>query len=946
MSTTDLSPTGAAESTREKTARAVSVSEYFRERTQQWRAIYERKRPLTLLELPIDILQLIITHTNDLTQLALTNSALYSLAIPLIYARFDIVWPDGQSEATESKSVDALTYGLSTLSLGSSFARTVRRTFDPRASNLSKLADNDYASYTKKFSLGNGPREWVAEYVISKESGKMLGTLAATAITKMKNLETFVWDMPTGVPSRVFEALASLANQPDGECKLNRVWVRWHDNSDNPEQLPPVIPPSFAPHQGTQHTPVGFLLPPTASHPPPRPPVRYSEYRCEYPTFSVLPPLKSLTVLDIDEIGYLDEMAVLIERSKDCLRELRVSMSPKVRNKAWTQPWDGPGLKQIDHRARWPGESTIGDRRLGGVLGVLVGRIYDIRKRHLTKHKSTVEGSAPGDASPSSPPSTSSQTHPDVKDGAETQKPGSAGKASPDDERSNSHGPSKGSKLSRSSTARKKRLDGKLKLHTLELEGVVLSLQVCRFAIDWSVLTTLTLLNCAQHHDVFWKMLNKQFQPTPVGTVSGASPRNKSSPTGTTSLQYHLALKAIHTDRTTHALVTFIKETLAPNSLELLFLQDLLLDSSSRQTAVNNRWVHWALTTDMVQYITSGRMSNLRELAVSLEYKDWHTFLQRLPNIPQLRSINIPHMAEYPGGAFDPRELALQLVDIITLRPDIRLCYIGVGPKCFEILESTEPARTGKRGSRPNSNSAVGGASGATTPVTPAPLHAPLGTTGGLVVGGGGGGGGGNDPDVTDAFDPDESEDDEGEVGGAPAAVAGAGAGAAAGAGAGVEAHGDEGSDEEDDDDDEEEGEGEGEGVGGTNGEVQQVAVAGGHPEGNGVLMGTTPTTTTSHPEETQSEGEDDAEAAAAAAPGVTFGGTGVGFGHQQQQQQQPAVEDDEDEEEDDDDEDDEEDEDDDDDGFVEPGGIKLKLREILFYDDKVAIFRARHGKL
>ncbi|AEO65445.1 uncharacterized protein THITE_68231 [Thermothielavioides terrestris NRRL 8126] len=823
MSTTDLSPTGAAESTREKTARAVSVSEYFRERTQQWRAIYERKRPLTLLELPIDILQLIITHTNDLTQLALTNSALYSLAIPLIYARFDIVWPDGQSEATESKSVDALTYGLSTLSLGSSFARTVRRTFDPRASNLSKLADNDYASYTKKFSLGNGPREWVAEYVISKESGKMLGTLAATAITKMKNLETFVWDMPTGVPSRVFEALASLANQPDGECKLNRVWVRWHDNSDNPEQLPPVIPPSFAPHQGTQHTPVGFLLPPTASHPPPRPPVRYSEYRCEYPTFSVLPPLKSLTVLDIDEIGYLDEMAVLIERSKDCLRELRVSMSPKVRNKAWTQPWDGPGLKQIDHRARWPGESTIGDRRLGGVLGVLVGRIYDIRKRHLTKHKSTVEGSAPGDASPSLPPSTSPQTHLDVKDGAETQKPGSAGKASPDDERSNSHGPSKGSKLSRSSTARKKRLDGKLKLHTLELEGVVLSLQVCRFAIDWSVLTTLTLLNCAQHHDVFWKMLNKQFQPTPVGAVSGASPRNKSSPTGTTSLQYHLALKAIHTDRTTHALVTFIKETLAPNSLELLFLQDvrhtgdpiplndifrgaikrhasslrkLLLDSSSRQTAVNNRWVHWALTTDMVQYITSGRMSNLRELAVSLEYKDWHTFLQRLPNIPQLRSINIPHMAEYPGGAFDPRELALQLVDIITLRPDIRLCYIGVGPKCFEILESTEPARTGKRG-----------------------------------------------------------------------------AGAAAGAGAGVEAHSDEGSDEEDDDDDEEEGEGEGEGVGGTNGE------------------------------------------------------------------------DEEDEEEDDDD-DDEEDEDDDDDGFVEPGGIKLKLREILFYDDKVAIFRARHGKL
>jgi hypothetical protein len=27
-------------------------------------------------------------------------------------------------------------------------------------------------------------------------------------------------------------------------------------------------------------------------------------------------------------------------------------------------------------------------------------------------------------------------------------------------------------------------------------------------------------------------------------------------------------------------------------------------------------------------------------------------------------------------------------------------------------------------------------------------------------------------------------------------------------------------------------------------------------------------------------------------------------------------------------------------------GGVGFKLREILFYDDKVAIFKARHGRL
>ena len=30
----------------------------------------------------------------------------------------------------------------------------------------------------------------------------------------------------------------------------------------------------------------------------------------------------------------------------------------------------------------------------------------------------------------------------------------------------------------------------------------------------------------------------------------------------------------------------------------------------------------------------------------------------------------------------------MQVVDIVALRPDVELCYMGVGTKCFEILES------------------------------------------------------------------------------------------------------------------------------------------------------------------------------------------------------------------------------------------------------------------
>ncbi|KAK0632540.1 hypothetical protein B0T14DRAFT_36011 [Immersiella caudata] len=646
---------------------------YLGEKGREWKAVYDKKRPLTLLELPVDILRLIvkeITHTNDLTALALTSSALYNLAVPLIYSRFDIVWPDGHIASTESKSVDALTYGLSTLCLGSAFARTTRKVFRPAAPPLAKFAGNEYAKYTKKFSLGNGPNDWVAEYMITKESGKMLGTLVAIAVAKMKNLETFVWDMPTGVLSDIFMALSSLGDQTDNECKLNRVWIRWHDNSENLAVVPSSSNPGAmqgAPAVvplGSQLTPIGIMLPPSASHPPPRPAIPYSEYNCEFPTFSVLPSLKSLTVLDIDELGYLDEIAVLLERSKDCLQELRIGISAKAAHKDFVQTWDGAGLKQIDHRARWPGESTIGERRLGGVLGVLVGKIYDIKKRRLPRGAEkpaaeTVVVEIP--VSPVTSVSTEIETPQDTPPTiGEATSPHHPEHQQVDDAvtgRAKTQLPVRAEKQPRSSPGGRRRLDGKLKLQTLELERVPLSLQVCRLAFDWATLSSLTLLDCAQH-DSLWKMLRKQFQPTPLGSGMGLSSSNKHP--ASAPLQYHLALKYIHTDTTSPALITFIKETLAPNTLEVLFLQDrrrshpappsvmvdqifkgalkrhrsslqkLLLDSSAKSAlqgaavvADAIRWRNWALTTEMVLYITSGRMSNLKELAVSLDYKDW-----------------------------------------------------------------------------------------------------------------------------------------------------------------------------------------------------------------------------------------------------------------------------------------------------------------------------------
>jgi hypothetical protein len=44
-------------------------------------------------------------------------------------------------------------------------------------------------------------------------------------------------------------------------------------------------------------------------------------------------------------------------------------------------------------------------------------------------------------------------------------------------------------------------------------------------------------------------------------------------------------------------------------------------------------------------------------------------------------------MQDHIGGSFEPKDLALQAVDIITLRPEVQLCYVGIRNKCFEVLE-------------------------------------------------------------------------------------------------------------------------------------------------------------------------------------------------------------------------------------------------------------------
>jgi hypothetical protein len=160
----------------------------------------------------------------------------------------------------------------------------------------------------------------------------------------------------------------------------------------------------------------------------------------------------------------------------------------------------------------------------------------------------------------------------------------------------------------------------------------------------------------------------------------------------------------------------FIKEAIAPNTLESVYLHEapdydstvqidaiykhilrrhrlslrkVLIDASERFISgpdlPNNRWQKWTFNREMVSFVTGGRMPQLRELGMAMDHLNWHHFLQRLPNMPRLYALYLTHIGNTPQR--DLKELALQVLDIVSIRPDLKITYIGLQGKCYQILE-------------------------------------------------------------------------------------------------------------------------------------------------------------------------------------------------------------------------------------------------------------------
>jgi hypothetical protein len=180
-----------------------------------------------------------------------------------------------------------------------------------------------------------------------------------------------------------------------------------------------------------------------------------------------------------------------------------------------------------------------------------------------------------------------------------------------------------------------------LKLRSLALERVPISVSILisNNAIDWTVLTNLTIMNCYGDGNL-WRALSCKYRPrTKDGSQS----------------QYRLHLKKIHTDRISKRLIEFIHDTLAPNTLEVLVLHETIREcgvtlseipkgairrhkGSLKKLLIKSCFKHphsnahykWAFQRENIAFISCGKMPKLRELSIALEYKDWvcYTFMK------------------------------------------------------------------------------------------------------------------------------------------------------------------------------------------------------------------------------------------------------------------------------------------------------------------------------
>ncbi|KAK1829020.1 putative f-box domain-protein [Podospora conica] len=305
------------------------------------------KAPMTLETLPAELQREIVAHCSqgDLICLSLVSKHFRDLAAAQLYRNFHIVFPDEDDPAFDSP-IDGLAGGLDTF----------------------VTSEYDYAKHLRDLSLDTLSAGAKAEtaykpYLFSVSCGKFMNTLLLLTLRKAKSLESFRWNIRVELSRPVYHALHQIKT-------ISHLHIRLQAGTSLYETPPPL--PYNQPHQPVTFTytptaahipglapplqPPSWMVPPPPSlfyvpasnppHPPaPKPAARAKAPKKasaveEPPTLSGFKKLRSLAVLDIDNLDVVTELKTCVKNSAGTLVKLKLSFSDSLAMQARKPPPD------------------------------------------------------------------------------------------------------------------------------------------------------------------------------------------------------------------------------------------------------------------------------------------------------------------------------------------------------------------------------------------------------------------------------------------------------------------------------------------------------------------------------------------------------------------------------------------------------------------------------
>ncbi|KAK8929672.1 hypothetical protein VCV18_002336 [Metarhizium anisopliae] len=295
---------------------------------------------ITILDLPAETQQEIVSHCSqgDLICLALVSRRFRELAAAQLYRSFHIIFPDDDDINIESP-IDGLAGGLDTFT----------------------TSEYNYAQHLLDLSMdtlsaGVKGEHSYQPYLYSASCGKFLNTLLYLTLKRAHSLESFRWNIRVELSRPVYAQLhrirslkrlhlrmqagdsyytpppplpVSIDTQPHHQPNGH-----WPDAILPLQPLGPPIPTSLQPPGSPPPGPPPALLPPS-SRPTPKSKLgkRGSDNK-EPLTLSGFKSLKTLSVLDIDNLDILSELRTCVKNCFSTIKELQLSLSDSLAQQA------------------------------------------------------------------------------------------------------------------------------------------------------------------------------------------------------------------------------------------------------------------------------------------------------------------------------------------------------------------------------------------------------------------------------------------------------------------------------------------------------------------------------------------------------------------------------------------------------------------------------------